>query len=616
MKTLKLSIYTVLIFLFSYSCRKTDIGVATQTDKAVAEAFLQLPANADPLLIRVTEELRKQNDKLPFIQRLVASVGMPRWDFTEMTLPKRPSLGSTIQINSVGSTQGGSSHIASDTTVLIPFVFNGAARVNSFLAIHLSGSVRADLFRAKDYQIFGYDRMGDKPTALDIALRCMSFDKNIFKSKYFRIIDKRLASELSGGRDTSGLFMFKQNEETSTPSTRPSFLSGITTCTEGIWIPDPAQFNNWNPHEQDHPPLVYIGGQCFTSWYSWDLFDGSYIPKQEQLPTGGGLGVTSYTPQEYPEADRFPEPWEETDEQGFYLYRKQELERLLTAEPFNVINCDSLNIMPLDDNNGSYGLMFKRVAQKQVTPNIRIRLDSIANVAPSNIFSTFQVQTIEDAYGPVVNCDYFAVHISTLPTGVSADQLLDFFRKYTNNNFVDASTGISFGPYIHGSFSDAARFYSPYEQSIGALVHIDLGYTDGTVVTSDYYRSQSPQPYKSRFMYSTISSPLDIAHPVSGNREFGIFANPGGNGYTFYTMGVDRTTNIFFGIGNTFNMAFNAADNLWKHVQQKMTAYVNNNGGQAFPHTPIIARPRWDRVEKYLRGQMTFSMLKQTLGCQ
>lgn len=214
----------------------------------------------------------------------------------------------------------------------------------------------------------------------------------------------------------------------------------------------------------------------------------------------------------------------------------------------------------------------------------------------------------------MVNCDYFAVHISTLPTGISADQLLDFFRKYTNTNFIDPTFGVSFSPYSHGSFSDVTKFLSPYEQSIGALVHLDL-INDGTVVTSDYYRSPAGEPYKARFTYSRISSPLDNNHPVSGNREFGIFANPGGSGYTFYTMGVDRTTDFFFGLGNTFNTGFNAADNLWKHVQQKMTSYVNNNGGQAFVHTPIKARPKWEMVKKYLMGQITFTRLKELLGC-
>jgi len=118
------------------------------------------------------------------------------------------------------------------------------------------------------------------------------------------------------------------------------------------------------------------------------------------------------------------------------------------------------------------------------------------------------------------------------------------------------------------------------------------------------------------FSNSTISSPLDGSHPVSGNREFGIFANPNNNGYTFYTMGVDRTTNWFFGVGNATGWGFNSADNLWTNVQGKMAAYINNNGGQAYVQAPVIARPKWNHVDRYLRGEITFTLLKKILGCQ
>jgi hypothetical protein len=67
---------------------------------------------------------------------------------------------------------------------------------------------------------------------------------------------------------------------------------------------------------------------------------------------------------------------------------------------------------------------------------------------------------------------------------------------------------------------------------------------DGTVMETEYYRSSTLA--KTRFTYSTVYAYQDLEHPVSGNREIGIFANPGGTGYTFHTMGVDRTTNWLF----------------------------------------------------------------------
>lgn len=317
------------------------------------------------------------------------------------------------------------------------------------------------------------------------------------------------------------------------------------------------------------------------------------------------------TPALYAEADRVPEAWEASDENGFYYARRDALAALLEQEAFHIIPCDKLNLIPLDDGPTGHGVMFKRIAQNEVSNPIRARLDSIANVAPSNIFTSFKVQSINNAYGPVVNCDYFAVHISALPPNISAEALVEFFRKYTLN-FIDASLGVSFSPYAQGSFTDANKFYSPFEQSIGTLVHLNL-INDGTVVLSNYFRWSSP--VACRFTYSTISSPLDGNHPVSGNREFGIFENPGGNGYTFYTSGVDRTSDWFFGVGNIIDWGFNAADALWTNVQDKMVQFINNNGGQAVKYAPVIARPKWNHVERYLRGEITFTLLKKLLGC-
>jgi hypothetical protein len=120
---------------------------------------------------------------------------------------------------------------------------------------------------------------------------------------------------------------------------------------------------------------------------------------------------------------------------------------------------------------------------------------------------------------------------------------------------------------------------------------------------------------ESRFTYSTITSPLDYNHPVSGNREFGIFANPTGGGYTFYTMGVDRTSDWKFAIGNATGYGFSKADELWTNIQKNMAAYINANGGSATVQTPIIARPNWNAVKNYLMGKISFATLKAQLGC-
>jgi len=66
---------------------------------------------------------------------------------------------------------------------------------------------------------------------------------------------------------------------------------------------------------------------------------------------------------------------------------------------------------------------------------------------------------------------------------------------------------------------DTNRFNQPGAASVGSLVHINMT-NDGTVIESDYQNTANGVYYK----YSTMTSPLDLNHPVSGNREYGVYA--------------------------------------------------------------------------------------------
>lgn len=604
-----------LVIIAINSCRKFDAQtVKYNQDLTEIDAFFKIPEGADPLLVRVIAELRKRNATHPFIKRLIEQAGIPQWTYSEIKLPNDYEIANVKVNSSAYSINSNNSQLQKDSTLLVPFVYKNAKRVNSFLSIRISDSMPIGLYMAKDYARYGYEKKDERPTAKDIAMRCMLFDQKIFKSHIFKIRDKNLAMSFSNGRDNSGLLILNNNESQKKPAKyKDNLVIAVTTCEGGQWMVDPnGHFEGYNWSQQ---PLIYVGGDCSTQYFNFadPVYQEPDFGSAGLMTSGGSGGVSSMSDYQYGEGDRQPEAWEETDINGYYQFRMDALNALLEEEAFHIIPCAELKIMPLDDNNGGYGLMFKRVAQKEVSSIIKTRLDSIANVAPSSILSTFKVQNINNAFGPVVNCDYFAVHISALPPNITPDGLLEFFRKYTNTYFIDPSIGVTFSPYTDGSFTDATKFYSDFEQSLGSILHLNL-LNDGTVVESEYYRSTSP--YKSRFTYSTISSPLDASHPVSGNREFGLFANPNNNGYTFYTMGVDRTTDWLFALGNSASWGFNAADRLWSNVQLKMAAYINNNGGQAYVQMPVIARPKWNHVDRYLRGEISFTLLKKLLGCQ
>ena len=163
--------------------------------------------------------------------------------------------------------------------------------------------------------------------------------------------------------------------------------------------------------------------------------------------------------------------------------------------------------------------------------------------------------------------------------------------------------------------NDTQLFNQTGAQSVGSLVHIHMA-DDGTVIESDY-QSNANGTY---FRFSTMTSPLDFNHPVSGNREFGIYPDPNNPGtYTFYTMGVDRISDREFGLVNwtTNGVVFDGADRLWNAMQTNMINYINAHGGQAsyYSKKSYIARPDWGIVEDYLNGNITYAQLKQKIGC-
>ena len=185
---------------------------------------------------------------------------------------------------------------------------------------------------------------------------------------------------------------------------------------------------------------------------------------------------------------------------------------------------------------------------------------------------------------------------------------------------------MSFGPYWDygagaGLFIDTIKYLAPYEASVGSLWHLDLGSlpgADGSVIESGYTRYNSGGYQTNYFTVSTMETPLDFEHPVAGNRRFGIYSDPDHPGeYVFYTMGVDRAWDWIFDGGNEPFGGFKRADSLWSSLQAGMIQFIQDHSGTAslYSSRNAIARPRWDDVEEYFKGNIDFPELKRRLGC-
>lgn len=204
------------------------------------------------------------------------------------------------------------------------------------------------------------------------------------------------------------------------------------------------------------------------------------------------------------------------------------------------------------------------------------------------------VHAIEDAQGPI-SLDYYPVRVSAMPTDgsrtMTAEELLEFVRRNLND-FVDgAPEGCNFQPYDPNI--DTAAWLPPFLSTAfpGAVVSIDMfssgvNVDDGAVVLSEIASDH--------WVFSTLWTPDDGGHPVSGNRQWGFVPGLAGE-FVFFTRGADRTTSV---VDNTASATvFGAAHQLWRSFQRRLAAFVCSNGGQATIEDATAKRYDWPTVQ-------------------
>lgn len=244
----------------------------------------------------------------------------------------------------------------------------------------------------------------------------------------------------------------------------------------------------------------------------------------------------------------------------------------------------------------------------QSTLNRLIQIENTLKPGNDNSYLT-NVQNINNAYSTVVNMDYFPITVNMMPLingkVATPEQFLEHIRKNVNK-FVN--TGYSeFNPYVYSGVDDTNLWNSSNPKN--AVVAIDIGSLWGTGIVDDNGSVIVSKYNSSGWTFTTIHEPMYGDHPVSGNRDFGFVKNSNGS-YTFYTRGVDRLTNWDADAVNAmFDTPFDSADALWKSFQNKVSDFVNLNGGNAGSAQAEIHRPDWSLVKDVIDGKKPLSAL-------
>ncbi len=329
-------------------------------------------------------------------------------------------------------------------------------------------------------------------------------------------------------------------------------------------------------------------------------------------PLTGGSNFALPTPDENVQV-------EQPDENGFYPSRIAALEIYLQANPYGLLDCNDLQANP------NFWSLWQEIGSYEIPQSVIQRMHNIRNDnSPSYTEDNFKILDLYNAYGGVVNCDFFSIHITQLPNNsngvtMSPIEFLEYFRTHIN----DFSNNIAFEPYfdyVAGSvnINDSIKFFAPYQESLGALVHIEIPFDEGSVIESDYSPNTGING-RWYFKFTTIKAPIDYNHPVSGNREFGIYHDNNNGGYTFYISGVDRITDPSNSFINflTNNYIFDNADNLWHSILLNIISFVNITGSASSygPYNEYIRPDINGPLFYFLTGEYSIYDLMAALNC-
>ncbi len=395
--------------------------------------------------------------------------------------------------------------------------------------------------------------------------------------------------------------------------------------TEPITDTPPSGPPNGNPNQSGCQSCANWGWG--TVWlynpFGVNISSGNLNVGNNTEPTGGGgikgNGGGSPTKPGFPiKEDR--NPFSMMDSSGYFYSRFDRLNAEIKKDKFFLLPCDS-NTLKVLDTAGAWGRIITRAGGFNPEKFCYDVMDSLNQLQQStkNPLFPFDIQNIDDAVGPIVNCDQFNIRIQRLPTGFTAKSLLEYFRLNINT-FIKRNP-MAFIPYkekdtLGNTIIDfTTKWNSPITAALGSVVLIKSIPKSAAIMLSNYISDlvtpsgnlSTPQT-QNYFYFTTIQTPQSLWHPVSGTRSFGIYndTRPGfTNEFTFYNSGVDRaTTSLDASFMNT-PLGFAAADSLWEDIQDNLADFINANGGQAafYSQKNVKVRPKYELVREYLRSK-------------
>lgn len=210
---------------------------------------------------------------------------------------------------------------------------------------------------------------------------------------------------------------------------------------------------------------------------------------------------------------------------------------------------------------------------------------------------------LESGWGPI-NLDFYAVRIDMMPRHLPGDPAgtdrpvgRAEFMQYLRRNLVvhDVIVNSLFSEFFPYAAADGVAWAGSPADALGALIHIAIPGISGVPGNSGTVMATASDD--EGWMFSTLKTPLDGDHPVSGNRRFGIYLSDDGRTHYLFTMGTDRCTDrLIAQFPGAVEVVWLGADLLWKSFQARAVALVQSLGGIASVMPPFSKRYDWPLV--------------------
>lgn len=201
-------------------------------------------------------------------------------------------------------------------------------------------------------------------------------------------------------------------------------------------------------------------------------------------------------------------------------------------------------------------------------------------------------QAIEEGHGPI-NLDYYPVRVTELPSAAGRkmppEEVLEHIRRNLTVFVENSPNGCKFSPYDADIDRDA--WLPPtIGGAAGAVLSIDM---IGNGVKADDGSVVLAESATDHWVFTTLWTPGDLYHPVSGNRLFGYVPEAGG--FVYFIRGMDRVSTLVHAAGMA--AVFASSDHVWRSWQQRVAEFVNGNRGAAAVEPSVANRYDWEEVK-------------------